>query len=331
MSDPDPLPAEAAAYVTEWLGEQWTARALPGDASVRRYFRITGPDGKSYILAYYPEEVRSQLARFMDAYSAVVEHGRVPRVLQSCGLAVLQHDVGEQTLFDVLHEDRERGVQLYRKAVELLTGFQKAGAHEINPAFTAEFFLDELEMTCEYYVRRLMATPDLECNSLTPFLRMLAETIAQHPYLLCHRDFHGQNIHVVGDELFLIDYQDLRMGPDTYDLASLLRDRGVARILGDDVELALVDEYARLANAEGNVRERYFQTLLQRSLKILGTFSRQPIERGKLHYLDFIPPTLESVRRCLAELPQFAPLGGVLPTHFSIDAARERAAALYHQ
>ena len=34
------------------------------------------------------------------------------------------------------------------------------------------------------------------------------------------------------------------MGPDTYDLASLLRDRGVARILGEETELELVDYYA---------------------------------------------------------------------------------------
>jgi len=34
------------------------------------------------------------------------------------------------------------------------------------------------------------------------------------------------------------------MGPDTYDLASLLRDRGVARILGDQTELEFVDYYA---------------------------------------------------------------------------------------
>ena len=50
-----------------------------------------------------------------------------------------------------------------------------------------------------------------------------------------------------------------------------------------------------------------------------GTFSRQPIERGKLHYLAFIPPTLESVRRCLDELPAMAPLAELLPMHIDVE------------
>ena len=114
------------------------------------------------------------------------------------------------------------------------------------------------------------------------------------------------------------------MGPDTYDLASLLRDRGVARIIGRDAELELVDRYCRSSGAKGDVRQRYFETLLQRSIKILGTFSKQPIVRGRLHYLDFIPPTLESIERCIEDLPEFEPLRRVFPMHFSLEAARAK-------
>ena len=59
-------------------------------------------------------------------------------------------------------------------------------------------------------------------------------------------------------------------------------------------------------------------------LKILGTFARQPIERGRLHYLDFIPSTLASVRRCLDELPDHAELARLFPMDFSLPQARER-------
>ena len=131
------------------------------------------------------------------------------------------------------------------------------------------------------------------------------------------------------------------MGPDTYDVASLLRDRGVARLLGEDTELELVDYYAEwrsvgmpgrseLPHGERrSIRRRYFETLLQRSLKILGTFSKQPITRGRMWYLEFIPPTLESVRRCLDELPEYRPIGELLPMDFSADAARQRAERNY--
>jgi aminoglycoside/choline kinase family phosphotransferase len=316
------LPPEAARYVNDWLGDGWTARPLAGDASVRAYYRITGPDRTTYILAYYPEEVRAQLARFLGAYEAVSPHGRVPGVLQSCDVAVLQYDAGDRTIFAVLHEDREEGLRLYREALELLAAFQHAPDVALNAPFTAQFFYDELEMAREFYVEKLMGA---DGAPMQPILRTLCDNVAAHPYVLCHRDFHGQNIHVENDTLYLIDYQDLRMGPDTYDLASLLRDRGVGRIIGDATELELIGYYVELTHAAGDVRRRYFETLLQRSIKILGTFSKQPITRGKMHYLDFIPATLESIRRCLDELPGYAALRDMFPLAYDAHAALQRA------
>jgi aminoglycoside/choline kinase family phosphotransferase len=133
---------------------------------------------------------------------------------------------------------------------------------------------------------------------------------------------------VQNDTLYLIDYQDLRMGPDLYDLASLLRDRGVARIIGDAAELELLAHYAEVTGAEGDVRRRYFETLLQRSIKILGTFAKQPITRGRMHYLEFIPAALESVSRCLDELPEYGALRDIFPLTFDAAAGRERAQKL---
>jgi N-acetylmuramate 1-kinase len=319
------LPPEAAQYVDQWLGEGWTARPLAGDASVRAYYRITAANGETFILAYYPEEVRMQLARSLGAYQAVSAHGPVPEVLQHCEVAVLQRDAGDRTLFDVLHEDRAEGLSLYRRAIDLLVSFQKAGDCGLNPPFTAGYFLSELEMAREYYVERLMGS---DGEALVPVLKTICENIAQHPSVLCHRDYHGQNLHLLNDTIFIIDYQDLRMGPDTYDLASLLRDRGAGRIIGDEAELELVEHYRVGIGAEPDIRRRYFETLLQRSIKILGTFSKQPIVRGRMHYLDFIPATLESIGRSLDELPELTSLRDMFPMQFDIEEARERVAVL---
>ena len=120
------------------------------------------------------------------------------------------------------------------------------------------------------------------------------------------------------------------MGPDTYDLASLLRDRGVARIIGDETELELVEHYGQVSGAGSSapLRRRYFETLLQRSIKILGTFSKQPITRGRMHYLGFIPATLESIRRCLEELPDYAALRDMFPLAIDLPVAQARAREL---
>ena len=335
------LPDDAAAFLTECVGEGWTVQALAGDASVRRYFRVVLPGGGTHMLAWYPDEVRKDLTRVLSAYHAASKHAFLPRLIQHGDAAMLQQDVGDKTLFDLLHRDREEGMLWYRKAITLLVYFQKAGAVDINPPFTGDFFFNELEMSREFYFEKLMNVPAEDTLALKPLLRRLADNISRHPYVLCHRDYHGQNIHIFNDKLYLIDYQDLRMGPDTYDVASLLRDRGVARILGEQTELELVDYYAdwrvhglpaRTELPQGerrSMRRRYFETLLQRSLKILGTFSKQPLTRGRMWYLDFIPPTLESVHRCIDELPEYGPLASLLPMDFSIAEARERAERIH--
>jgi aminoglycoside/choline kinase family phosphotransferase len=296
------LPSEAAALVRDTVGEDWTVEPLPGDASVRAYYRIRRPDGSSVMLTWYPAEVREQLGRFLRAYEAVSPHAPVPEVIRASDSSVLQRDVGDRDLFTVLRENRDEGIRLYRDAIGVLKNFQKANA-DINPSFTADFFFNELEMTREFYVEKLAKR---DATPVVPLLREIAERVASHPYVLCHRDFHGENLHVVNGQLFVIDYQDMRMGPDTYDLASLLRDRGVVGWLGMKVEIDLVDAY-------GCPRHRYYEALLQRSIKILGTWAKQYLTRGKERYLDFIAPTLESIHRCIEELPEFRKLGDVFP------------------
>lgn len=337
------LPADAAALLRDWIGEQWSAEALPGDASFRRYFRVTLPDRTTRMLVWYPLDVQPQLRRFLDAYSSVKPTAYVPTITHQSDRAALQEDVGDRTLYDLLRENREEGVKWYRKAITLLFYFQRAGGTDINPPFTASFFAGELEMTREFYVEKLMGVPPERSLELQPLLKKLAGNIARHPYVLCHRDYHGQNIHVFNDKLYVIDFQDMRMGPDTYDAASLLRDRGVARILGDETEMELVDYYAewRAVGVPGrtelphgerrSMRRRYFETLLQRSVKILGTFAKQPVTRGRMWYLDFIPPTIESVRRCLEELPEYGLLGQLLPMEFDVEKARARAQDIFER
>jgi N-acetylmuramate 1-kinase len=323
------LPDEAVAFLRTWVGDAWTVEPLPGDASVRRYFRIRLPDASTRMLAYYPREVRSQLDQFLDAYRAVQPHGRVPEVLEHSDAAVLQSDVGNETLFDLLHHDRDAALPLYRAAIDALVAFQRAGACEVNPPFSSGFFFNEMEMTRAFYVDALMGEEEESSRRLIPLFRRLTDSLARHPYVLCHRDYHGQNIHIVNSTLYIIDYQDMRMGPDTYDMASLLRDRGVARLIGEAAEMDLLAYYGKLRAADDSLRTRYFETLLQRSLKILGTFSRQPIERGRLHYLEFIPPTLESIGKCLHELPEFSELSRVFPLRFSVEGAAERVKRMH--
>ncbi|MFN2237779.1 MAG: aminoglycoside phosphotransferase family protein [Thermoanaerobaculia bacterium] len=309
-------PRELVTYLRERLGERFEIEALPGDASTRGYFRISLPGGERLMAAYYPEPVREQIRRFVGAYGALSPVTRVPRILHHGLCAIVQQDVGDLTLFEILETEPEKGRDLYRRAIDLLIGFQSSSdAGAINPPFAADDFQRELAMTREFWVEQACAISDpRQLDRLTQWFDQLSAAISRHPYVLCHRDFHGQNIHLFNDEIFVIDYQDLRLGPDTYDLASLLRDRGIVRALGTDAEERLIEYYRERSGGDAGLRKRYAETLLQRSIKIVGTFARQSIARRRHHYLAYIPPTLTTIRACIGELPEYEGLLAEFPT-----------------
>ena len=69
--------------------------------------------------------------------------------------------------------------------------------------------------------------------------------------MLCHRDYHSRNLMLHEAQLYIIDFQDARMGPDTYDLVSLLRDSYV------DLPEQTVERADRvLPGAQGRTRRR---------------------------------------------------------------------------
>jgi aminoglycoside/choline kinase family phosphotransferase len=117
---------------------------------------------------------------------------------------------------------------------------------------------------------------------------------------------------VVGDALYVIDFQDARMGPDTYDLVSLLRDSYV------DLPDALVEPLiATFASAVGArdlqaFREQFDVMAMQRNLKALGTFGYQAVTRANPVYAQYVPRTLRYVRDNLTRRRRFDRLGEIL-------------------
>jgi aminoglycoside/choline kinase family phosphotransferase len=120
-------------------------------------------------------------------------------------------------------------------------------------------------------------------------------------------------------QLYVIDFQDARMGPDTYDLASLLRDSYVDIT---DRELdELIAYFLALKQRDGEgvsgeeYRRRFDLMALQRNLKALGTFGYQTITRRNTVYIQYIPRTLRYARANLHKYPRFAHLRELLAAH----------------
>ena len=117
-------------------------------------------------------------------------------------------------------------------------------------------------------------------------------------------------------QLYIIDFQDARMGPDTYDLVSLLRDSYVD--LPEQTVADLIAYFLALKGVSGpdaDFRRRFDVMALQRNLKALGTFGYQTTARRNPVYIQYIPRTLRYVRDNLENQPRFERLRELLATH----------------
>ncbi len=162
---------------------------------------------------------------------------------------------------------------------------------------------------------RGIALADRERAALSAEWAGIVNELAAEPRVLCHRDYHSRNLMLQRGRLYIIDFQDARMGPDTYDLASLLRDSYVD--IGDRELDELIAYFLALKSRTDAVefRRRFDLMALQRNLKALGTFGYQTTTRRNTVYIQYMPRTLRYVQTNLDKYPRFARLREILSAH----------------
>ncbi|HXI04097.1 MAG TPA: phosphotransferase [Candidatus Saccharimonadales bacterium] len=311
------------SFARRRFGPEAEVELLAGDASNRCFFRVRLRGLSPLVAMVHPEPfVLDELpwflhARFLDGIGA-----SVPAVVGSYpgeGILLVQ-DLGDDTLMRALESagPSER-LELYRQAVLVIAGLQKEGLRALPPeipaartALDAERLLFELRFFHEHYVESLLGAPlaGAAAARLDEWYPELAATVAGFPATLCHRDFHSRNLMVRAGRIYMVDFQDARMGPWLYDLASLLRDSYVdlpePLVTGMfDLFLGEVEPPRGAAGGGGAVSREsalaeFDLTSLQRNIKAIGTFASQAVLRGKRDYLRFIPRTLAHVLSNLA-------------------------------
>jgi aminoglycoside/choline kinase family phosphotransferase len=299
---------------------------LPGDASARRFHRLALPNGDTCIVmdygtAFDGETDDIRLTRVFEQASLPVP--RVRHTLPEAGALVLE-DLGDDTLEVALaraaSRDHPTRLELYRSAVRLATEIASRGTAALSrsdrargPALDGERFRFEMRFFLEHYVGGFLGRTEVT-TTLREAVEALALDAASHPRVLCHRDFHSRNIMVRTDgTLAMVDIQDARWGPDTYDLASLLRDAYVD--LGDVEVRELSDLYWQLlpnASDIAGARVRFEVTAAQRMLKALGTFGYQITVLGRERYRSAIPRTTKRLAQFLPASAATASLGEIL-------------------
>jgi len=301
---------------------------LTGDASDRRYFRVLLPDSGSIVLSLHAAAFEFDSLPFVNVARLLAEMPvPIPTVLghaDDLGVLALA-DLGDVTLQAHLGAaSSAEHAALYRQAVALIATLQRRGAELASPKYIpygVAFDVDKLTWELDFFIkhfieayRGVVIAPPVK-EELRKEFGVIIESLAAEPRVLCHRDYHSRNLMLHADELYIIDFQDARMGPDTYDLVSLLRDSYV------DLPEKTVDEllayYLALCGRTGEEREfrqRFDVMALQRNLKALGTFGYQTTARRNPVYIQYIPRTLRYVRSNLEQLPQCGRMRELLGT-----------------
>jgi aminoglycoside/choline kinase family phosphotransferase len=325
--------SDVRARIDRFLQDNGVADArvvpLTSDASDRRYFRILVRDEPSQVLAVHPAAIEFERMAFVNVarlFSAIPVP--VPQILghsDALGIIALQ-DLGDVTLQAHLGSaPPAEHKALYRQAVAFIEALQRRG-HELASgeyvAYGIAFDVEKLTWELQFFLRHFLegyrgaALSAAAREALSAEFSTIAAALAGEPRVLCHRDYHSRNLMLHEGSLYIIDFQDARLGPDTYDLVSLLRDSYVdftdAEV--DDLIayfLALRGEAAPNDGAE-EFRLRFDLMAVQRNLKALGTFGFQTTSRGNPVYIQYIPRTLNYLRANLERYPRFGRLRELL-------------------
>jgi aminoglycoside/choline kinase family phosphotransferase len=300
---------------------------LTGDASDRRYFRVLVRDATPIVLAVHAGPIDFATMPFVSIARLFREVPLpVPRILHhSNPLGILGlEDLGDVTLQAHLGAaDAAEHAAVYRQAVGFIVKLQERGYElesEEYPSYRIAFDVDKLTWELEFFVKHYLlaykgATPsDAERDALRHEWSQMVEELAAEPRVLCHRDYHSRNLMLHDGSLYIIDFQDARMGPDTYDLVSLLRDSYVD-LTPPQVDGLIAYFMAHKGGGptdEHEFRRRFDLMALQRNLKALGTFGYMTTARSNTVYIQYIPRTVAYVKANLAKYPRFERLRGLL-------------------
>jgi N-acetylmuramate 1-kinase len=304
------LPSGVDAFLESagWAGAK--LRALDGDASFRRYFRVKRFGSSAMLMDAPPPQ--EDVAPFLRAARWLEANGmRVPEIYaddEQRGLVLLE-DFGKSRMREYLDQWPDDEVEVYRAAVNALVRL-----HRLPPGpfldYSMSEYMREAMMFIEWYcpVRGL----DVDVAGYRAAWESVIGQLLprQRPGVVVLRDYHAENIMLLGtlQKQGLLDFQDALNGHPAYDLVSLLQD--ARRDVSQELEAVMFDHYREETGVDGDTfLADYARLGAQRNAKIVGIFVRLWKRDGKPRYLpmiarvwrmmerDLMHPALEPVAR----------------------------------
>ncbi|MBV1775430.1 phosphotransferase [Burkholderiaceae bacterium DAT-1] len=313
---------ERSTALTAWLDTQLPQRtalhALVEDGSPRRFYRATLADGSTRIVMDAPPATQP-IAGFLDIARRLSGIVPVPEMLAvdvDQGF-VLMSDLGDTDLMSATADgDEIKADPLYRAAWGALLSMQVHADTSGLPEYTADAMGTDLDRFTEWFVgTHLGKTLDEKQQQAWARTRaLLLARAASQPKTLIHFDYHSRNLMVRGDQIGIVDFQDARVGPLTYDLASLLKDmyRAWPEAFRLDHGIRYWQAARKLNLPVAESFDDFYRDLefmgVYRHLRSIGTFARLIHRDGKPRYLDDIPVALGYLRETCERYVELHPL-----------------------
>ena len=320
---------------------------LQGDASVRRYARLTTPASTQAILMDWPRQPDGPPIRDGLPYSRIAHLAEdvrpfvaIANTLEAAGFTVptiRAHDLDAGLLviddlgdavFGTTMGKTATQAELWRTGVDALIALRAApppaslplpnGTTYTVPPYNHQALGIETELLLDWYWPAVHGAP-APPNAIAEYKQLWSEAfdrLASLPQGWALRDYHSPNLLAIPNRtppknVGIIDFQDAQIGPHAYDLVSLLQDARVD--VPASLEAELLAHYCDTVAARDPAFQRrsfewsYAALGAQRNSKILGIFARLAHRDGKPQYLAHIPRIWSYLARDLAH-PELAAL-----------------------
>lgn len=305
MAAPMIPPAGTDLFLSQngWAGA--TVAPLAGDASFRRYFRVTDGARRAVLMDAPPphEDPRPfiTVAEWLIA-QGLSAPGILARDLDQ-GLLLIE-DFGDARLRETADAAPEREFELYGKVTDLLVHLHDREPLAGLPPHGLDQWLGEVALFTDWYCPALELDVDI-AGWTAAWRDLLAPVDADGlTRVTVLRDYHAENIMLLPRRagvagLGLLDFQDALIGHPAYDLVSVLED--ARRDVSPDVEAAMLAHYIAATGTDDAFTRAYWALAAQRNTRILGVFTRLWRRDGKPGYKAFQPRMWGLLERDLAQ------------------------------
>lgn len=302
---------KAADFVKAAGWSTATRTPLAGDASSRRYERLTGVS--SAILMDAPPGQADSVADFV----------RIDRHLRGLGLSapfilaqdidagfLLLEDLGDGLFPAVIADAPTMEETLYQAATDVLLHLQAHPPLPGLPDLSAQDWAGAAGLVIDWYRLASVGTRDGRAD-LVGILTETLRRLADGPRVMILRDYHAENLLYLPNRdglarVGLLDFQLAQMGQPGYDLVSLLQD--ARRDVPPALETAMIQRFAEAHHRDlAEFQASYAALGALRALRILGIFARLCLAEGKPRYLAMIPRVWAHLQRNLSH-PDLAEL-----------------------